>query len=162
MIRKILVLFAVLMSFGPNSLKAQGSDNEWHGLRPLHSSKAQVEKLLSKPKNAHLGLYETDTEVITFWFSSGRCNKKNLWNVPEGTVIGILVSPKNFVNARPIINRFKQEVQMVPDAETPGIFTYYSDDSSVKFQAKILANGDEELMFIAYAPSKSDDALRCK
>lgn len=61
---------------------------DWHGVVPLHSTRADVERLLGQP-NAKYGRYDIGNELVTIKYSSG--NAGQCWDVPKGTVINITV-----------------------------------------------------------------------
>jgi hypothetical protein len=73
---------------------------EWRGIIPLHSTRADVERLLGSPiddpsnKGIYLRTYRTEEERITILYSDGpHCNGYLLrgYRVPEYTVVTIIV-----------------------------------------------------------------------
>src|SRR5438046_2962223 len=88
----------ISMSFALLSLLWSGSNQfgegkGWRGIIPLHSTKADVIKLLGEPTTPNFdGGYSLPDVTVTFIYSTRRCELG--WNVPEGTVLRILVSIK--------------------------------------------------------------------
>jgi hypothetical protein len=79
---------ALFFSAGAVSAKA------WRGIVPLHSTRAEVEKLLSPQVEEGLG-YDLENERVVITYSSQKCEADlpGGWNVPPNTVIEIQVSP---------------------------------------------------------------------
>ena len=154
---------ACILIFTVTFVQAQHASNEWRGLIPLHSTKADVEKLLGKPTNQNLNLYETETYVVTLRYSGGTCNENKLsaWNVPKDVVTQILVSPKKGTDTSTLVGKFLQNFKRIADYEVPGFFTYQNEELSVMVQTKAVPNRVEDVIFIEYGPAKSDSRLRC-
>lgn len=77
------------------SARAQG----WHGIVPLHSTRADVERLLGPPSEgarSYTVFYQTDTESVTIAYAPGlSCGigaKYSQWKVPRNTVLTISVT----------------------------------------------------------------------
>lgn len=155
-----LILIVFLLSM---SVSAQSITNDWRGLIPLKSTRADVETLLGKPKVGRTDIYETAEEVVTLWYSRGTCKqiKASVWNVPKDTILGILFSPKKSLPLSQFFSFPNPEFEREADIEMRDRFTYRNKDSSVTFHTEILPNGTEDISFIAFAPSKADYPLRC-
>jgi hypothetical protein len=83
----ILLACAVFFSAGAVSAKA------WRGIVPLHSTRAEVEKLLGRQVEEGLG-YDLEDEHVAITYSSQKCDMDlpGGWNVSPNTVIEIQVS----------------------------------------------------------------------
>src|SRR5258706_11350897 len=82
-----LVIVAAGLSYG----------KDWHGVVPLHSTRADVERLLGpskKPAKDYSSIHETEREVVLVEYSTGEpCSGgANKWKVPRGTVLSISVA----------------------------------------------------------------------
>lgn len=163
MLRESFFFLFVLLVVATNWLSAQSPQNHWMGLTPLKSTRLDVEKTLGKPVNAKLHLYETGNEKIRVWYSQGTCkkDKTHIWNVPVDTVLQVLVSPKQILSAENLKSRIALPLTKETDPSGRDTYLYYTEDWSIKFQTKSLSNGTEDVIFITYAPSKSDFDLRC-
>src|SRR5437868_6730956 len=67
----------------------------WRGIVPLHSTRADVERLVGKP-NDEYDTYDFESKRVYIMYSSDPCTEGEVgsYNVPRDTVIGIDVSPK--------------------------------------------------------------------
>ena len=65
---------------------------DWRGIKPLHSTRADVERSLGQPQQGSKGSYSTADETILVSYSESPC--AHGWNVPPGTVISLSVYPK--------------------------------------------------------------------
>lgn len=87
--------------FLSNTVICSAQVNEgWKGIRPLRTSKAEVEAKLgpSKEKSCDLCEYSTENEEILIKYSTSRCTVGSAgWDVPSGTVLLINVTPKQRV-----------------------------------------------------------------
>src|SRR2546429_3194171 len=103
----------------------------WRGIVPLHSTRADVERLLGKP-NGKYGRYELEKEWVEIFYSTGRC--VNGWNVPEGTVIDISVSPTRTLRISDLkidLSKFDR----VRDPEVTSHVYYTNRDEGVRYVA---------------------------
>jgi hypothetical protein len=69
------------------------SAKAWRGIVPLHSTRADVERILGPPNVEDSG-YDIEDERATITYASRRCEADlpGGWNVPSNTVVEILVS----------------------------------------------------------------------
>src|SRR4030095_9775976 len=90
-------LFLLCLLLGVTS-DSQSQERGWNGLVPLHSTRADVERVLGRPTEAlSLGAFSrTATETVIINYSEGRpCGigkKYSRWRVPSDTVETIFVS----------------------------------------------------------------------
>lgn len=82
--RSLIVSALIILCVGL-SVEAQ----DWRGIRPFHSTRSDVERILGKP-NAPNGRYVVGNEQAEVFYSKGKC--VNGWDVPRDTVIRIAVS----------------------------------------------------------------------
>jgi hypothetical protein len=100
--------------------------NEWRGIVPLKSSRADVERLLGPPSGP-LATYYLPDVTVDFWYSNCRCGDKckdDNWNVPPDTVTGIYVDVKGIVRLTDLgldLSQFKKS-RLADDV--PGSFIY--------------------------------------
>ena len=136
---------------------------EWRGIMPLHSTRADVERLLGKPnlKNANpsikYGLYDLERERVDILYSSRPCTRgaQGAWRVPPDMVISIRVAPKKellFSDLRLDVSKYR----ITDGGHVPG-YTYYTDEQEgVQFE---VIKG--QVTTISYFPQSKDDRLRC-
>ena len=112
---------------------------EWRGIVPLHSTRADVERLLGRP-NAKYERYDIENEEAQIFYSKGRC--LNGWDVPLDTVIEISVS---FKQSR-TLSDLKVDLSKYERFRDPEVtsHTYY-------------ANGHEGLMYVVFESSGKEN-----
>jgi len=154
---KTLFLFCVaILVFSPLAL-VEGK--EWRGIMPLHSTRADVERLLGPSKSkSQLSIYQTADEAVSVLYASGPpCGSDagSEWKIPKDTVVSITVSPKNRVYLAELkIDLAKYE--HFNDTHRPNITTYLSRENGERIQVF-----QGEVMSITYFAPTSDEDLRC-
>lgn len=144
-------------------VSSQTLEPTWTKLRPLVSSRQDVERILGKPVKPEINQYENEREIIVVWFSEGTCkqHKESIYNVPKGTVVALLVSLKQRTNLSELIDIRAEPYDRQPDRRLPKFVDYSNSDGSFRFQTVVLENGQEVVHFVATSPSDRDSALRC-
>ena len=135
----------------------------WRGIEPLHSTRAQVERLLGS-KVVRCGgsafIYDLGKEFIFVLYATDSSCKNNdataAWKVPVGTVIEIGV-------------RFKEEkllsdldfdllkFERVEDEHLPGWIYYVNLDEGVRIEG-----GLKTASSVTFFQSAKDNYLRCQ
>ena len=88
------ILGSIFLVLGLNSI-AQGKD--WRGIAPLHSTRADVERLLGPPVDEGnlIALYRTKDEAVQVFYAAGTPCKPDTvhggWAVPPDTVVKLTV-----------------------------------------------------------------------
>jgi hypothetical protein len=133
------------------------SSQGWRGIVPLHSTRADVERLLGPGSSSGpVSVYKTANESIYVEYAIDRC-KGNIpgWNVTAGTVLQLTVTSKNeqlFSNVGLDVERYAKSYD---DAMT----AYYTNVSEgIKYA--VSSNGAVES--VSYIPSTRDSNLRCR
>ena len=135
---------------------------EWCGILPLHSTRADVERLL-KAKPVRCGgkacLYDLpDKTVFALYADEPTCRNDDAassWKVPADTVIEITIhfnTPQPFSALDVDVNKYDR----VPDKELHGL-VYLSDYA----QGVRMETSGETVRAITYYPAATDDNLRC-
>lgn len=149
------VLFlAILLSNSP-------SLHGWKGIAPLHSSRADVERLLGPPSTPCKSLcsYETKSEVVLVRYSGDPCtnNDDNRWRVPANTVISVSVN----LEKRPRFSSLKlkrKKFTKTIDPELHGYTSYTSAELGVDYSV----NAEGRVYTIDWFPTlKDENALQC-
>ena len=145
-----LVIFGAGLSYG----------KEWHGIVPLHSTRADVERLLGpskEPAKEYVSIHETEHEVVLIEYSTGdACSGGvNKWQVPRGTVLSIRVSPRSnlpFADLHLDVSKYK-----VTDGGHVPNYNYYTDEK----EGMRVEVTQDLVMSISYFPSATDSCLQC-
>jgi hypothetical protein len=132
----------------------------WIGIVPLHSTRADVERLLGPPiRSCQDGCtYNTKNESVSVHYSGRPCEEgdQNRWHVPPGTVIGLSVYPAVKPKLSDLKLKLKKFVK-TNDPELRGYLRYSNDQDGVTYEVS-----DEGLVLgIEWFPGLRDDALRC-
>ena len=131
---------------------------EWRGLVPLHSTRADIERLpsiqLPDRYDAEVGFYKLEQESITVRYITGKCIEG--WNVPRNTILWINVHPKQPVKLSDL-NLDLSKFKITRDGELPEFFYYSNDEEG--FQLQMIP---ERLVgsFVYYSTPK-EESLRC-
>jgi hypothetical protein len=91
-IRYAIVLVLTLGSLS-HPVKAQFDD--WNGIRPLVTTRTDVELRLGTAKGNCNCEYETETHYVVIQYSTSDCDEG--WNVPKNTVLKYKIMPKTKV-----------------------------------------------------------------
>lgn len=137
--------------------------NSWHGIVPLHSTRADVEKILGPPtpgsKAPYAASYRTKNERVFVLYSTGPCDAdpSHGWNAPIGTVVSISVEP----DTKPKFADLKLDESKYEKRPDPKVlrFTYYtSEDDGISIEV----DTDEGVVTTyRYSPMSKDYHLRC-
>jgi hypothetical protein len=149
-----IIFSAILLLSGPSS-------KGWKSIAPLHSSRADVERLLGSPSAPCKSLcrYETQREVVFVGYSGDPCtnNDDNRWRVPADTVISVTVN----LEKRPRFSSLKlnrKKFTKTNDPELHGYTSYTSAELGVDYSV----NAEGRLYSIDWFPTLEDEnALQC-
>ena len=135
---------------------------EWCGIVPLHSTRADVERLL-KAKPVRCGgnacLYNlSDKTIFALYADEPTCRNDDAttsWKVPADTVIQFTI---NFKTPQPYsaLDVDVTKYDRVPDKELHGI-VYLSDYA----QGVRMETSGDMVRAITYYPAATEDNLRC-
>jgi hypothetical protein len=137
--------------------------NCWHGITPLRSTRADVEKLLGTPtpysKALYAADYRTKNERVSILYSTGPCDVEpsHGWNVPRGMVISIAVEP----NVKPKFADLKLDERKYDKRRDPEILhvVYYTNE---KDGVSIEVDMNEGVVnTFRYSPMAKDNHLLC-
>src|SRR6266496_2215459 len=136
----------------------------WRGIVPLHSTRAEVERLLGAPRESRgvASTYETNAERVLVFYSAGQCKEgtSNVWNVPRDTVLSLTVHP----NAKLLVDDLrldKTKYERVPDYHVQSVVYYFNKEEGVRISARALEREGENVDSITYEPAAKDSYLRC-
>jgi len=128
---------------------------EWRGIVPLHSTRADVERLLGQPK-ADFWDYDFEEERAHITYSERSCQEglPHGWNVPKDTVVEIYTVPKKDQSLSEVLLPGK-DYRQVRAAHTPHI-DYIDADEGLRYTVV-----EGMVQNITYLPSAKDKRLAC-
>jgi len=137
--------------------------NEYDGIVPLRSTRADVERILGQPVPVPFSpfgaRYKTKTREINFSFSRGRCTEApgNGWDVPRDVVLNI----RETFTERVRLNDLKINTSRFKRTADPGIIgsVSYDDDRD---GIGITVDPEGYVVSIMYYPARKDLHLRCE
>jgi hypothetical protein len=162
---KILpVVFLVLACHGV--LSAQ--ENKWKELRPLESTREEVERVIGKPAKYFetSGLYKDKPyAVFSAWYSDDqRCRSKKLgrhYNVRRGILTALYFS----LTTQHTLSDFEADVakfNRLKFDEIPDVVYYYSPEESLVYKTYVDKDGKEYVLSVSLEPGKGKVGLLCK
>jgi hypothetical protein len=135
------------------SSQAQG----WRGIRPLHSTRDDVERLIGTPMQPNGATYDSKGERVHIGYSDVQCTNgwPFGWNVPAKTVTAITIYPQ----PRPKLADLPIDISKSKKFIDPsGVIHYNNDDEGMSVAVD---PNEYEVMVIEYYPTTSDAQLRC-
>lgn len=133
---------------------------EWRSIVPLHSTRADVERLIGKP-NAMYDRYEFENELVSITYSRETCAEGAQWNVPRDTVTQVSIVPKQRLRLADLqldLSRYER----IQDPAVQ-VHTYYANrEEGIRYDVLEGVREDNGLiMNIYYEPAAEDRHLRC-
>jgi hypothetical protein len=152
-IRLLVILASIL------GCTVVASAQEWHGIRVLRSSRKDVERILSMPTERGLSTFDVGTDRVNISFSGAPCAKgwPYGWNVPEGTVVKIMVYPQKSVRVADLRVELSEFEKFAPSENA--VVVYYNNEAQ-GISIGVTADG-ESVRSIEYFPATKDLHLRC-
>jgi hypothetical protein len=155
---KLLATVAVLICvviFCPKSAAGKA----WRGIVPLHSTRADVERLLGPP-NIEDSEYDIDGERAVISYSAQGCEEglPGGWNVPPNTVVNISVSSTNDLRLAELADVLVpgKNYEQIYGTDTPHV-DYVDVQEGLRYSTI-----DGSVQAISYFGSEADDKkLRC-
>ena len=147
-----IILTSILLAIPANAFQEKG----WRGILPLHSTRADVERLLGPSTSPSGRVYKTENEVVFIEYAEAPCKGfLSGWNVPADTVLMITVRSEKEQRFSDLRNIGAGYVKTrAPD--TPDV--YYTDkDQGVRYEVSEMGI----VRSVSYIPSIEDHKLRC-
>jgi hypothetical protein len=131
------------------------SAKSWRGIEPLHSTRADVERLLG-PSNVDRDLYDFPGERTSIWYSAGGCSAglPGGWNVPKDTVVSIYSSLTEWKKLEDVLVPGR-DYQQIRAAHTQHVY-YVDTDEGVRYTV-----WEGMVQSINYLPAARDENLSC-
>jgi|SRR5687768_728828 len=139
--------------------------NAWRGIRPLFSTRSDVESVLGEPKRQSVNddyVYDTAEERVRVLYSAGPCEPSNVgnWNVVSNTVLRITVIPQKTL----LIDDLDLDTDAYrrgPDPNIPNAFYWLNLEEGITIESE-MRNNREQVVTISYKPSTRDRDLVCR
>jgi hypothetical protein len=131
---------------------------EWRGIVPLHSTRADVERLIGKP-NSEYDRYDFKDERARVMYSAAPCDMG--WDVPRDTVLSINVQPKGKVKLSDLRISLNEYEKFREPYEVQA--TYLNRRDGIRYV--VFEGGGEDdglILNIYYEAAERDKSLRCK
>jgi hypothetical protein len=134
---------------------------EWHGIIPLHSSRADVERLLGPPadrNNELVSIHKLEHEVVFIVYATGPpcgTDGPSAWQVPRGTVLSITVRSRTELRLSDL-KIDQKKYKKTGGGHVPDVFYYTNDEEGVSIE---VVQG--KVTGITYEPAAKDEYLRC-
>lgn len=151
---RLSLLLIVLLSAPCDQLQT----NEWRGLQPLRSARADVEREIGDPLEPGVPSYKTKEESVEVVYATSPCDPTiaGNWDVPTDTVIRITVTPKPDVYLKSL-HLDETQYRRVEDPHISGLVSYVSEDSGVIIQSRY-----DKVIAVIYGPASGDKHLMCQ
>jgi hypothetical protein len=140
-----------------------GAAKEWGGILPVHSTRADVERLFGSKVvrcGASACIYDVGEEIIFFLYATDSYCKNDdattAWKVPVNTVIeiGVRFKEEKLLSELPFdLSKFER----VEDQHLPGWIYYMNVDEGVRVEG-----GLKTASSVTYFQNAKDNSLRCK
>ena len=129
----------------------------WRGIVPLHSTRADVERLLGPSEETCNCFYKTKEAKIFVEYSRSRCKGfLTGWNVPSDTVLMISVQPDAEVRFSDLSVDLTKFIK-ASDSDTPTMH-YTNTDLGIRYSV----SESGIVRAIDYIPKRADYSLRCE
>lgn len=134
----------------------------WHGIVPLHSTRADVSRELGRPRigGGHIELFENQAGTIQVVYARGPCEVGlpadwGNWNVPEDTVVNITITLHEILQLADLKIRNLRKMKWYTDSSGA---TYYHDAvRGIEYQVE-----GHLVTAISYGPGSADRRLQCR
>ncbi|MDQ2976613.1 MAG: hypothetical protein M3R69_14545 [Acidobacteriota bacterium] len=161
MIVRSIALFIFILFSAPLTVPGAQAKG-WRGIVPLHSTRAEVERLLGPPteqRTDYSVLYRTENETLIINYARGLpCGigqKYGQWRVPRDTVESILITP-NMGSPLSQLSIDESKYKKRSGGHRSEDVYYINDEDGESLRVF-----HDRVMDITYSPAASDEHLRC-
>ena len=140
---------------------ASTSAKDWRGIVPLHSTRADVERLLGPPETdrGFIIFYTIDFSRVSFHFPQSTCGQPgSLWNVAPNIVTEIWVTHQQLHEVRLSDVDVRKGFRTEKDPELGDILNYINDAEGIRYEVDT-PSGIIGLM--QYFPPAKENYRRC-
>jgi hypothetical protein len=139
-------------------LAQNGFAQAWRQIRPLRTSRRQVERLLGQPKViGGVSTYDFTSETVSIFYQKRSCRIDSQgWNVRVNTVTSVQIKPKKKIRLSETqwdLSKFRKEQGSF---DNPSYLLFRNEEDGITLSAF-----DDVLESYSYGPKRSDRAKRC-
>ena len=149
----LLTLLCVKLSFAQDS---QHNEPSWRSIIPLVSTLQEVERLLGTPTKIDRRNRYYDTaagERVTIWYSGEPDNSSCKWDVPDDTVVSMLVSPRK----RPLLSQSGFDLSRFKEVRTlDDHWNYVDEEKGILINTYVSSPTEKTVILIDFSPAKKD------
>jgi hypothetical protein len=132
----------------------------WRQIRPLHTSRKQVERLLGRPKViGGVNTYDFTNETVSIFYQEHSCQIDSQgWNVPVNTVTSVRIEPRKKARLSGTqwdLSKFRKEQGSYDDPYS-SYFLFRNEEDGIT-----LSVVSDVLQAYIYGPKRGDTAKRC-
>ena len=135
---------------------SSASAKEWNGLTPLHSTRADVERILGIKSSGGLSdkVNIGAIRVFIVYYMQDQCSKNgDGWKVPAGTVFGIFIRP----NPMPLPSELGIDISKLTKSGTDYGATEHTDEA----EGFAISMVEGRITHLSYYGAAKDLVLRC-
>jgi hypothetical protein len=145
----IACLFAILLFFSASNA------GEWCGIKPLYSTRQDVERILGMPDEKDYSLFKLEKEVVIIDYSNGVCSDDSYkhYNVPKNTVLSFTVHSKWIPLSKLTVDKTKFKLIKLLQ---PNIFWYSNEEEGIRYDVR-----NDMVISAEYLPTANDNHLLC-
>lgn len=152
-------LIIILMSLVVTAVDNRPESNEWHGLKPLKSTRADVVRIFGHTVDGCDCVYNLGNQIVSIIYSSGPCEKGMPygWNVASGTVV--MISVNYPPGTEPSLDQLKiddAKYSKVPDPLVLGNVSFVDKSDGITITAY-----NDRVKRIEYYPRAKESDRRC-
>src|SRR5438270_11796877 len=143
-------------------LSVIGQGKPWRGIVPLHSTRADVRRLLGNPifQTRLNDTYESEAGQVTVLYTLQACEEGRPadwgnWNVPSETVINIQIALEKAVPVRSLKIKNLRRYKWYTD--NAGATYYRLRRTGLEYQVQ-----EHQITAITFGPAATDNHLHCK
>lgn len=149
------ILFLVLVIALPFKFSSPQKVGGWRGIVPLHSTRADVERIFGASTNDCKCVYKSPDATIHVEYAIDRCKGVIAgWNVPGDTVLRFTVRP----TVQQHFSELKLEIEKYTVRRDDTFTTYYANRIE---GIEYAVSSDGMINSVSYIPSSGDEGLRC-
>ena len=143
------------------------SAKDWRGIVPLHSTRADVQRLLGRPDTdrGSMIFYNVDFSRVSFQFPQSACGGPGaFWNVSPDTVTDIWVTQQPLHEVRLGDIKLGSGFRTAKDPELEYILNYINDAEGISYEVDTRYGTDANGAVVAltmYFPPAKENNLRC-
>ena len=155
-----LSLLTIATVFFLSGISALAKD--WRGIVPLHSTRADVERLLGRPDTdrGFMIFYDVAFSRVSFQFPQSACGEPGaVWNVSANTVTDIWVTQKPPHELKLGDVKLGDGFRTEKDPELDYILNYINDADGISYEVD--KSSSDIIMLTKYFPAGKDNHMRC-